>query len=235
MQRMFSEYPLILLCGGKSSRMGTPKGLLIVDGIPWFQYQIERFNRLGGKYVVVVFGYDFQSYREHLGSESDLAGRWLDRYGLKIGVVLNSNPKLGQFSSIQCGLEYLHQHRFSASFVLPVDTPSPSGDVWKALSRNPLETKKVCVPSYNGKGGHPVLLMRQFWSTLTSLSPYLPDSRLDRQIGLLPKEEVCYVKVDDPSVIRNVNTPKEFDSMRTTLVSNCLASVQPREDNASSE
>ncbi len=213
MQHTLTDYPLLLLCGGKSSRMGTSKGLLHINGTPWFQHHIERFKQFGGKNVVVVFGYDFPHYLNYLNCKRDITGSWLDRFGLNVGVVLNPNPQLGQFSSIQCGLEFINQHDFSASFVLPVDTPSPAESVWKALTSKRTTTKKVCVPSYYGKGGHPVLLVREFWDILTRLSPDLPESRLDKQIELLPEEEICYVNVDDPSILKNVNTPDEFGSM----------------------
>ena len=215
MQKTVSDYPLLLLCAGKSSRMGSPKGLLLIDGVPWFQHHIEQFRRAGGTHAVVVFGYNFESYLAALNCNEDDAGQWIDRFGMEVGVVVNPRPEFGQFSSIQCGLKQASQDKFPGIFVLPVDMPSPTKGVWESLSENMPNTLNACVPSFQGKAGHPVLLARRIWDSLTTLAPEAAESRLDRQMGLLPEDTVRYIDVDDASVLKNINTKTEFDSIES--------------------
>ena len=42
----------VLLCGGKSSRMGTDKALLTIGNKTWLEIALELFNRVGIQSVV---------------------------------------------------------------------------------------------------------------------------------------------------------------------------------------
>ena len=53
---------LIILAGGRSSRMGSPKGLLDYHGTPWILEQISRFNCVQNAKVYIGLGYDYEKY-----------------------------------------------------------------------------------------------------------------------------------------------------------------------------
>jgi len=61
MENKIEDFPLILLAGGRSSRMGIPKGLLDYHGHPWLLEQLRRFKAVSGKLAVVVLRYDLFS------------------------------------------------------------------------------------------------------------------------------------------------------------------------------
>ncbi|MBA4392008.1 MAG: hypothetical protein C0407_00480, partial [Desulfobacca sp.] len=63
---MLHNFPLILLAGGKSSRMGTPKGLLDYQGNLWLFEQLSRFQAASGKRVVIVLGFHHDQYFEKI-------------------------------------------------------------------------------------------------------------------------------------------------------------------------
>jgi len=213
MQFPISDFPLIIPCGGKSSRMGSPKGLLKVDGLSWYQHHIDRFKLSGGKHVVLVLGHGAQAYLDDFGWTPNTDGQWVSDKGMNTAVAINPQPDRGQFSSIQCGILPVVQGKFPGAFVLPVDMPSPERKIWQNLIQYLTNASSACIPSHNGRAGHPVLLSKRFLKHLLSKSPELPESRLDRQIGLLHKKEICYVDVDDPNVLKNVNTQLDFESM----------------------
>lgn len=68
----------------------------------------------------------------------------------------------------------------------------------------------VVLPTYGGRGGHPVLLSSAMVSALIGLPVDHPDSRLDRQIHALPVDRVARVEVKDPRVLDNLNTVEDF-------------------------
>ena len=60
------DFPLILLAGGRSSRMGTPKGLLDYQGHPWLVEQLRRFKAASGKRAIIVLGFHQAPYFEQI-------------------------------------------------------------------------------------------------------------------------------------------------------------------------
>lgn len=213
MIRTISEFPLILLCGGKSSRMGTPKGLLLIEGTPWYQHHIDRFRQFGGSHIILVLGHHVQIYLDHLSWIPGKNGQWVSHDGLNISVAINLRPNLGQFSSLQCGIERVIQGGFAGAFILPVDMPNPKNAVWESLHENMTDSIDACIPSMKGRAGHPVLLSLKFMESLSKKTPYQPESRLDLQIQRLSKDKICYVDVDDPKIIMNVNTTADYNLM----------------------
>jgi CTP:molybdopterin cytidylyltransferase MocA len=188
-------HDLILLCGGKSSRMGMPKGLMPSGGTTWLERQIERFRALGGGRIVIVLGYEQEKYFKAIP--------WL-RSGEDPGVsvVANLDPDHGPFTSILAGARGLDD----SLFILPIDVPVPARAVWVSLSQALSGSVQAVVPSFEGRGGHPVLLSGTFLHRLTLVSVDSPDARLDRQIANLPEAARVLVPVRDPAILRNMNT-----------------------------
>lgn len=194
------DTPLVLLAGGKSSRMGVPKGLMrISPNDPfWIEQQLGRFKAAGGKNVVVVLGYDQEKYLEAMPTLNPI-------------MAINPLPEFGPFSSIQCGLR-----RFASAesaFVCPVDVPIAGSEVLQALLRardGSDADLRVCLPTYDGRGGHPVLLSRKFIGTLLEVSPDSEGARLDVQIRRCSPETVIRVPVADSDVLKNINFPHDL-------------------------
>ncbi|MEW6184396.1 MAG: NTP transferase domain-containing protein, partial [Thermodesulfobacteriota bacterium] len=101
------NFPLILLAAGRSSRMGTPKGLLDFQGRPWLVVQLQRFKAAGGRRAIIVLGFHYEHYREHLPWLEEAGDCPVRQFGLEISVVLNTAPEEGQFSSLQCAISFL--------------------------------------------------------------------------------------------------------------------------------
>jgi CTP:molybdopterin cytidylyltransferase MocA len=204
------DFPLILLAGGQSSRMGTPKGLAEYQGRPWLLEQLSRFAAASGKEVVIVLGYHQEQYLERIPWLRGARDEASVQSGLAVSVVVNKTPELGQFSSLQCAIPLLLGKDWSGAFVLPVDVPGPRREVYGRLGAALSKKVDVVIPHYRSKGGHPVLLSRRFLARLLSLSVADDDARLDKQIRALPPDQVTKVEVSDPQVCLNINTFEEF-------------------------
>jgi len=204
------DFPLILLAGGQSSRMGTPKGLVDYQGQPWLLEQLSRFEAASGKEVVIVLGYHQEQYFERIPWLRGARYKASVQSGLAVSVVVNKTPEFGQFSSLQRAIPFLLEKDWSGAFVLPVDVPGPQREVYSRLGAAFNKELEVVIPQYRSKGGHPVLLSRRFLGRLISLPVADNKARLDKQIRALSQEQVAKVRVSDPQVCLNINTQEEF-------------------------
>jgi len=203
-RRRGSLDPLILLCAGRSERLGAPKGLVPFEGELWLGRQLKSFFTLGGQNVIVVLGYDAGLY---LQQES----LWKKTGSGLIDVVINDTPERGPFSSLQMAIRFLLSKEVKGAFVLPIDVPCPEKGVWQALS---LQTKSdywAVIPAFAGCAGHPVWLGRRFFEPLLKVSPEDSDGRLDRQIDCLNIDQKKIIPVTDPKVAMNLNDLASFE------------------------
>ena len=210
MINMTEAFPLILLAGGRSSRMGTPKGLVDYQGQPWLLEQLSRFEAASGKEAVIVLGYHQEQYFERILWLRGAREGASVQSGLAVSVVVNKTPEFGQFSSLQCAIPSLLEKNGSGAFVLPVDVPGPHEEVYGRLCAAFNDRLDVIIPQYRSEGGHPVLLSRRFLGQLLSLPVANIEARLDIQIRALSPDRVARVRVSDPQVCLNINTLEEF-------------------------
>jgi molybdenum cofactor cytidylyltransferase len=190
------RHPVIVLAAGKSSRAGMPKGLIDIDGRPWLEHQLDALKHHGLRNVLVVLGHHAELYRPVIEARS-------------VRQAVNPEPDRGPFSSLQTGLAALP--RGSTAWVLPLDVPCPSQEVWMALQQRFSEGgAEVVMPVVEGRGGHPVLLSAEMVTRLLQLALEHPESRLDHQIRALPEDRVARIEVKDRRVLDNLNTAEDF-------------------------
>src|SRR5207237_400416 len=91
------NYPLDLLAGGQSLRMGSPKGLLDYEGQPWLLEQLKRFEQAGGKRVVVVLGFFAEDYQKKIPLLKTSLQTPTAFASLEVTTVVNEEPAQGQF------------------------------------------------------------------------------------------------------------------------------------------
>jgi len=201
------EIPLIILAAGFSQRMGFPKGLLDWKGMPLLKFQIESYAQMGGKTVLLVLGHYAQDYLMCL----DLKANWekpLKYKNITIHLIMNKNPILGPFSSIQLACNY-GQFLSSGFFILPLDTPCPNQEVWKKLIQK--NNYMAVLPSFEQKKGHPVFISNKFSKILMS-EKNADMYRLDYQLKKLSSSQCKVVPVNDHQILLNLNTPEDLRS-----------------------
>jgi molybdenum cofactor cytidylyltransferase len=210
MDTPIAYFPLILLAAGKSSRMGSPKGLIDYFGRPWLLEQFDRFRTAGGKQVVLILGYHRAAYFQEIPWLKDCLDQTIRRHDLEINTIVNDHPEGGQFTSLQCAFASSVIRRAPGAWVLPVDVPGPDRKVYDALEAALHDPVAVAVPRYLSRGGHPVLLAASFMQALEKIPPETPEARLDVQIHRLAPEARIYVPVGDERVKLNLNTPLDL-------------------------
>ena len=84
----------IILSGGASRRMGTPKALLLIENETFLDRMIRLFSEVCDP-VIVVLGHNAEQIRSEIQRAS------------QVSFVVNPDPERGMLSSLQCGLEAL--------------------------------------------------------------------------------------------------------------------------------
>jgi molybdenum cofactor cytidylyltransferase len=202
------KYPLLILAAGESSRMGTPKGLLKVGEQNFLDYQIETYREHGGGDVFVIFGNHIKEYSKGL--------EWFGEQS-KAKVLINPNPKRGQFSSIIIGLLKIYKLGHPGAFILPIDVPCPTENVWRTLEYSLAGELFITSPQYSERVGHPILVSRNFMHGLFDMPIEGEDARLDHQIQKLTDEQKKLVPVVDPTILENLNTPEQWEAFKATI------------------
>jgi len=200
-----SQIPLVILAGGKSSRMGIPKGLLEINGRTWMRRQVETYRSFGGIESVIVVGYNAEDYLRELSSDP-----------LDINFAVNSRPENGPFSSLQEGLRFFQNKGVLSNgvFVLPVDVPCPESSVWNRLIESGKFPVSACYPVFKNKGGHPVWISEEL---ILKCLKHLPTDRLDYIMQSLPSGKICRVDVEDSRVVMNVNDPAAWENYKISF------------------
>ena len=193
----------VVLAAGQSRRMGPQNKLLAsVDGKPMIAHVVEQALASQAAPVVVVTGHE----RERV--EAALAD-------LDIRRVHNPDFARGLSTSLRRGLSALPAEADGVAVCLG-DMPRVEAAVIDRLiaAFNPLEGRAVCVPTWGGKRGNPVLFARRF---LPELQEIAGDVGARHLIGAYP-ESVCEVAMDEvgagAGVLLDVDTPEALAALR---------------------
>ena len=184
----------VVLSAGESSRMGgRPKALLPVGGTTGIRRIVGLCAERGFDPICAVLG----AHREEISKELE---------GLNIQVVDSPRWSEGRTASIQSGWEAIPDDR--DVLLWPIDHPLVEGDVVDRLrvegARDALAV--WIVPTFEGRGGHPVLLRASLRPAVMALAANAPLRSLQGAYG----PQVLRVPVDDPGVVANIDTPEAY-------------------------
>ena len=198
-----SRIAAIILAAGQSRRMGPDNKLLAeIDGKAMLARVVEA-----AKASQVV---DISAVTGH---EADQVKAILARYA--IPTVHNTKFAEGLSTSLQVGVSALSD-KFDGMIVLLGDMPRISANHIDRLiaAFNPSEGRAICVPTYQGKRGNPVLFGKQFFAEMRQVSG---DSGAKHLIGE-HEEELVEVPMDDDGIFLDVDTPDALAGIRATDV-----------------
>ena len=175
--------------------MGSLKAVLPWRGTTLIEHQIRSLVDAGVHRVVVVLGHEANRLKPIVDSVE--GAHW----------VVNNDYVAGKTTSIKAGLNYLTFLHTKQVVLLSVDQPRRSDTVRMLLERHISLSNTITIPTYNGKGGHPIVL---------SESVLLEVANIEEETqGLLAvvrhhKEETDRFEIDDPSLVWDLNTPEEY-------------------------
>lgn len=183
----------VILAAGQSRRMGPSNKLLAdIGGKTMVAHVADAVQASQARPVVAVVGHQAEAVR------AALAGR-------DILFVDNPDHAEGISGSLKLGLRALPRGIDGAIICLG-DMPRVSAtQIDRLISAfNPLEGRAICVPTFDGKRGNPVLFARRFFEEMESVAGDVGARHL---IGEAP-ELVCEVAMEDRGVLLDVDTPE---------------------------
>lgn len=199
-----TQYALVILAGGASSRMGTPKALLTIKG-ETFASCIVRKGRAAHAHCVGVTMPTFQVYLITGASHEVLEKELISLSGVRL--VRNENFERGQISSIQAGLRSAVAEGAEVVLVWPVDLPLVQQETIELLIRNYESFRMpVTIPVFQDQRGHPVIYDRNAIQTLLLLGA----DQTAKDLRRIYADETCLVETEDPGVLIDIDTPEDY-------------------------
>lgn len=188
----------VVLAAGQSRRMGRPKMLL-----PWGETtvigQVVRVLARGGVEDCVVV----------TGGAAGEVGAALQ--GLPARTVFNPRyTEEDMVFSLQAGLAELGPEVEAALVALGDQPQAKAGVVQAVIAAFRVSEAALVIPSYHMRRGHPWLLRRDLWPVVFALQ----EGETLRDFLNAHKDRILYLPVETPTVLRDLDTPEDYDRER---------------------
>ncbi|MBI3698689.1 MAG: nucleotidyltransferase family protein [Acidobacteria bacterium] len=182
----------LILAAGESTRMGSDKALLDLQGVTFLDHILDLFLPRVSP-VVVILGHHAQQIEAAIAP----------RPGLRF--VVNLRYADGQLSSLQTGIRALPADAPAALLTL-VDHPAVAPSTLDAILARALAP--LVIPRYQGRRGHPILLARALLDEILALPPTASAKDVVRAHAAVELD------LDDPGVLRDIDTPADYELLR---------------------
>lgn len=182
-----------ILAAGASTRMGTPKQLLEIEGKPLLLHAVDAALASTAWPIVVVLGANAEKIRPILARRP---------------VLICENPSWpeGMASSIRAGVTTLQQFSrgLDAALIALCDQPAFSArSIEQLLVTQRTTGRSIVAARYAGRHGAPALFLREHFPTLTSLTGE------EGARALLNDEPGRIAAVDLPELELDLDTPAD--------------------------
>ena len=183
----------ILLAAGRSSRMGAFKPLLPFGDKTVIECCIEYLRQAGVETIVVVLGHRADEVRNRVTG---------------VRFALNPDPDSEMGASIAAGVRELSDEP-EATLIALVDHPAVPATIVEALVEEWGKGARIVIPTWQGRGGHPVLVDLSFKPELLNL----PANGGLRAFFDSHRESVRRLPVDSPFIARDMDTLDDYSAL----------------------
>ncbi|HYJ87917.1 MAG TPA: nucleotidyltransferase family protein [Pyrinomonadaceae bacterium] len=185
----------IILAAGRSQRMGAFKPLLPFGDTTVVDSCLQNLRAGGVETVIVVVGHRADELRNHLKHS-------------RVVFAVNPEPESEMSSSITCAVRELPKEA-KAVLITPVDHPAVPSEVVCQLIDEWGKGQGLVKPTWQERGGHPVLIDLRFKDELL---------RLDSNLGLKAlfdthRDQVKRLPVDSNYIARDMDTWEDYAAL----------------------
>lgn len=189
------HFSVLILAAGESSRMGSPKPLLPLGRKNFISHVLSNpFFQRDDIHPHVVLGFEPENILPYIPKSVDFS--------------INPHFEKGRISSVQCGLRELPS-KISGFFLLPVDCPLITEDIFESVRSAFNNAQSICIPSYENQRGHPPLIGNAYFEEILQLKEDEPLRALYQRYV----EKIIHIPVSTDSVLHNINTPEDYHSV----------------------
>ncbi len=181
----------VILAAGSGSRLGGVAKALLRRGAQTYLGAIATTAREVGSDALVVVG---PPYGEAVAEHARALG---------LRIAYNPDPARGMASSIAIGFAALRDG--AMAWLWPVDHPAVAASTLRLLVAA-LGDHEVAQPRFGDRGGHPPLIARALWGKLAACGELDGGAR-----AVIAAADVVRVAVDDPGVVRDIDTPLDLE------------------------
>jgi molybdenum cofactor cytidylyltransferase len=188
------RFGAVILAAGASTRMGSPKQLLLLDGQPLVVRAATAALDAGAWPVVVVLGAHAEKIRPVLAR-------------LPVLIVENSSWPEGMAASIRTGITTLTQfsRTLDAALIALCDQPAfTPAVIAQLLAAQPTTGRSIVAARYSSRHGAPALLLREHFPALAALTGEAGAREL------LNGDPTRVAAVDLPALAHDLDTPADY-------------------------
>ena len=188
----------VVLSAGESSRMGSPKALLPISGVPFIEEIVRALKGTKIDRIIVVLGHHAEEIRKRIAH-------------LPVTFVLNRDYAKGQLSSLIVAIRSLAAEKTTEKvdgvLVHLVDHPFISPALVDHMIDRFYETKKlIVIPRCGGRRGHPVIFSSRLFPELLSA----PLEKGAKVVVHAHRDETLEIETDFAGVTIDIDTPEEY-------------------------
>jgi molybdenum cofactor cytidylyltransferase len=194
----------VILSGGESSRMGSPKALIPFRGSTFLGCLLETIQQANeqakknsddGRVIGctrVVLGAHTKEISEKIPLDS-------------AEIVVNPQWQQGQLSSMQAAIRSIQETPTDGVMFFLVDHPMVSPELVAELVRKFYASgRAILVPKFRDKRGHPVIFASRLYGELLAA----PADQGARAVVWAHADEVLEVPTNEEGVVLNLNDPE---------------------------
>jgi molybdenum cofactor cytidylyltransferase len=185
----------VILSAGESSRMGRPKALLPINGQTFIEKIVGALKQTSVGKIIVVLGHSAAEMKPRIEH-------------LPVEILINSDYKLGQLSSLQVAVRNLEKTAdCDGMLVHLVDHPYIDAKlVENMIDRFRATGKLIVVPLHGTRRGHPVLFSRKLFGELLAA----PIDQGAKAVVNAHRDETLEIDTEDVGITLDIDTPELY-------------------------
>ncbi|MGB1284339.1 MAG: nucleotidyltransferase family protein [Polaribacter sp.] len=192
---------ILILAAGNSSRMGSPKQLLKINGKTFIEIAIENAIETNVKAVFCVLGANAEKITSKISHQN-------------VEFIFNKKYQKGLSSSIVSGVEYIEKQplNFDAILIVLVDQPEVNSQyLTEIITTYQKNNTKIVASSYSKKSGVPAIFPKKYFKSLQLLKG-------DKGAkDFLQKHESEIIQLKREQSFLDIDLPEEYQSYLKSL------------------